>query len=384
MARVFLKCCVVCLAIILIAPATGCGGGGSNTTPPPPPATTYTLTVNTSNPPSNVSISVSPSDNGGNGNGTSGTLTRTYNSGSTVTLIAPTTSGSNTFDSWQGCSTKNTTTCTVNLTANTTVTAYYVSPVPTVWNLTWSDDFSGVAGSSPDGTKWGYDLGASGWGNNEKECYTSSTSNAYLDGTGNLVIEAKSAQGTICSDSKTANFTSARLLTKGKFSQAYGKIEARIKLPYGQGIWPAFWGLGDNIDSVSWPACGEMDIMESVTTSPLGRTKIESSLHSPSFDIGQPVDLGANVDADYHVYGVIWTPNQVQYYVDDPTKPFVTFTPAKMGNTGVWAFNHPFFLILNVAVGGNWPGDPDGTTFSNPQKMVVDYVRVYDSNTISR
>jgi beta-glucanase (GH16 family) len=379
MLRAFLRYSAVSLAALLIVSAFGCGGGGgSNPTPPTRTTTTYTLTVNTSNPDTGVSIAVSPSDDAGAGNGSS-SLSRTFNDGMTVTLVAPTTSGSNTFNSWQGCTSVNANTCTVTMTANTTLTAYYTSPMPTNWTLTWSDEFNAMGGvkTAPDTAKWGYDVGVgnpNGWGNNELECYTNSLNNSYQDGTGNLVIEAMPEPGA-CAGAK--QYTSARLLTKGKFSQTYGKIEAKIKLPYGQGIWPAFWALGSNIDTVSWPACGEMDIMESVTTAPLGRTKVQSSLHSTNFDVGQPVDLGGNIDDNFHVYGVIWTPNQIKYYVDDETHPFITYTPANMGKTGVWSFNHPFFVILNVAVGGNWPGSPDGNTFATPQKMVVDYVRVY-------
>jgi beta-glucanase (GH16 family) len=264
------------------------------------------------------------------------------------------------------------------------VIASYTSPFPTaatVWTLdpAKSDEFNAAAGTAPDSTKWGYDTGGGGWGNNELECYTNSTANSYHDGAGNLVIEAlQVAAGSACGG---RSFTSARLLSKGKFSQQYGRVEASMKLPSGTGIWPAFWMLGDNIDTVNWPACGEVDIMENVLTAPLGRTKVLSSLHASGYNSnGTPVDLGGNVDAAYHIYGMIWGPNMVQFYVDDYKNPFVTYTTANMTQSGNWGFNHPFFIILNVAVGGGWPGPPDNTTFVTPQKMYVDYVRVYNAN----
>ncbi len=371
------------VVVSLITPAIGCGGGGGSTVTPPPPVTTYTLSATSSNPDTNLAVTASPADNSGKASGNT-SLTLTYNSGTVVTLTAPATSGTNTFASWTGCTTASTTTCTVTLTSNTAVIASYTSPAVTSWNPTpvWSDEFNGAAGTVPDPAKWTYDTGNSGFGNSELECYTGSGGgNAYMDGSGNLVIEAKASPNFACPGGTTANYTSARMKTQGLFSQAYGRIEARIKLPYGQGIWPAFWMLGSNIDTVPWPACGEVDILENVTTAPLGPTTVLSSLHAPGFNTnGTPVDVGGNVNAAYHIYGMIWAPNMVQFYLDDYTKPFVTYTTTNMPQSGTWAFNHPFFIILNVAVGGTWPGPPDNTTFANPQKMYVDYVRVYNAN----
>src|SRR5215470_18241893 len=135
------------------------------------------------------------------------------------------------------------------------------------WVLVWSDEFDGPAGSVPDSTKWGYDIGGNGWGNNELESYTDRTQNAYLDGSGNLVIKVINENFT-GRDGIQRNYTSARLLTKGKFEQKYGRFEARIKIPFGQGIWPAFWMLGNDISQVGWPTCGEIDIMENVGREP--------------------------------------------------------------------------------------------------------------------
>lgn len=233
------------------------------------------------------------------------------------------------------------------------------------FELVWSDEFDGTAGSLPDASKWSFDLGNNGWGNQELQNYTNSTNNVSLDGNGNLVITALKNGNT---------FTSARVNTKSKFSHAYGKIEARIKTPYGPGIWPAFWMLGDNIDSVEWPQCGEIDIMELKGNNP---SVIYGSLHGPGYSGGnaktKPYGLqNSRFDTDFHVFGVEWTENQIDFFVDGYL--YQRVTPKDV--SGDWVYNHPFFLILNVAVGGNFVGFPtDGTSF--PQKMYVDYVRVY-------
>jgi len=376
--------------IALLIPAIGCGGNSSSKSSSV--ELTYTLTVNSSNPSSGLNILVSPADISGLGAlgvgnvGLGGTITnnqRVYKPGAVVTLNAPPVAGNNAFSSWNGCTTANGTTCIVTMNFDTTVVASYVTPqttaYPSTLDPTKSDEFDGAAGAIPDPTKWSYTLGTGGgWGDQQLECYTANTTNASLDGAGNLVIEALPANNYLCSDGFTTQYTSAQIVSKGKMTQSYGRIEARIKLPYGQGIRSAFRMLGSNFDSVGWPAAGEMDIAENVAASPLGRTKIQSSLHSPGFDAGQPVDIGAPVDGDYHIYGVLWTPNQVQYYIDPPSKPFAVFTTANMPLNGIWAFNHPFFFVFNVAVGGNWPGPPDNTTFVTPQKMYVDWVRVYN------
>jgi len=236
------------------------------------------------------------------------------------------------------------------------------------WQPVWADEFNGPAGSAPDPAKWTYDTGGNGWGNHELENYTDSRRNSYQDGNGNLVIQAlKSGAG----------YTSARLKTEGLFAADYGKIEARIQIPFGQGLWPAFWMLGTNIDgpnAVGWPNCGEIDIMENIGKEP---SIVHGTIHGPGdsgLGIGGPYTLpnGAKFSDDFHVFAVIWDPQQVQFLMDNT--PYETVTKQQAGK--MWAFDHQFFLLLNLAVGGSWPGDPDNTT-TFPQTMKVDYVRVY-------
>src|SRR5579884_2335257 len=237
------------------------------------------------------------------------------------------------------------------------------------WQLVWGDDFNGAANSAPDSSKWTYDTGNGGWGNQELENYTNSRQNSYLDGNGNLVIKALSSGG---------QYTSARLKTQGLYGIAYGKIEARIKIPFGQGLWPAFWMLGTDIDTVPWPDCGEVVIMENIGREP---TTIHGTLHGPDdpgTSIGAAYNLpgGAKFADDFHVYSVIWDPNQIQFLVDGNV--YQTVTRQQAGK--MWVFDHRFFLLLNVAVGGSWPGNPDSTT-TFPQTMTVDYVHIYRSTS---
>jgi beta-glucanase (GH16 family) len=243
------------------------------------------------------------------------------------------------------------------------------------WTLVWSDEFSGLNGSAPDSAKWGYDVGGNGWGNNELEYYTNRTQNAYVQD-GNLVIKALKETYT-GADGVTRNYTSARLLTANLFSQTYGRFEARIKIPYGQGMWPAFWMLGNNIGQVGWPQCGEIDIMENIGKEP---SIIYGSIHGPGYTGGTGVGTSytlpnaAQLAGDFHVFAVEWEPNVVRFYVDGNL--YATDTPSSLPAGSTWVFDHPFFIILNVAVGGDWPGPPDSTTVF-PQQMLVDYVRVY-------
>jgi beta-glucanase (GH16 family) len=243
--------------------------------------------------------------------------------------------------------------------------------------LTWSDEFTGPAGSAPDPAKWGRDTGGGGFGNSELEYYTTGNSNAALDGAGNLVITAKRENpANYQCWYGTCQYTSARLLTSGKFTQQYGRIESRIKIPRGQGLWPAFWMLGDNIGSVGWPTSGEIDIMENIGREP---NLVHGSLHGPGYSGGNPLTgqyalPGGGAFADgFHTFSVDWSPNQVSWAVDGVT--YQTKTSAQT-NGNAWAFNHPFFIILNVAVGGTWPGSPDASS-TFPQTMTVDYVRAY-------
>jgi beta-glucanase (GH16 family) len=249
-------------------------------------------------------------------------------------------------------------------------------PPPASHKLAWSDEFSGPDGASPDSSKWTYDAGGNGWGNNELEYYTNRTQNAQIKG-GNLVVTAQKETYT-GSDGVTRNYTSARLKTQGLFSQAYGRFEARIRIPAGQGMWPAFWMLGNDITSNGWPKCGEIDIMEDIGKEP---GTVHGSLHGPSTigrtsDTTAPFSLpaGQNFADDFHLYAVEWEPNTIRFYVD--ASLYATFNSSQWPAGGTWVFDHPFFIILNVAVGGDWPGPPDGTTVF-PQQMLVDYVRVY-------
>jgi beta-glucanase (GH16 family) len=242
--------------------------------------------------------------------------------------------------------------------------------------LSWSDEFNGADGSLPDSTKWTYDFGGGGWGNQELETYTNRAANAQIK-SGNLVITAQKETFT-GTDGISRDYTSARLKTQTKFTQTYGRFEARIKIPAGQGIWPAFWMLGNDIDTNGWPKSGEIDIMENIGREP---TMVHGSLHGPSSsaptsDETSTVSLpnNANFADDFHIYAVEWDPQQVKFFVD--SNNYATFQKANWPANGTWVFDHPFFILLNVAVGGNWPGAPDATT-QFPQQMLVDYVRVY-------
>lgn len=238
------------------------------------------------------------------------------------------------------------------------------------WELVWSDDFSGAAGTAPDNSKWSFDIGTgtNGWGNSELQYYTNRSSNIQLDGGGKLVITARSESFA------GSGFTSARIKTKGKFSQAYGRFEARIKTPTGPGIWPAFWMLGANIDTKPWPQCGEIDIMEQRGQQP---AITHGTLHGPGYSGGNSIGKGyaltnGRFDTDYYIYAVEWGENYIDFFVNDFL--YQRLTPENV--TGQWVYDQPFFLLLNVAVGGNFVGFPTtGTPF--PQSMFVDYVKVY-------
>jgi beta-glucanase (GH16 family) len=243
------------------------------------------------------------------------------------------------------------------------------------WTLAWSDEFGGPNGSGVDPTKWVLEVGGGGWGNQELEYYTNRLQNAYVQD-GRLVIRAQREKYK-GKDGVTRDYTSARLKTHGKFSQAYGRFEARAKIPYGQGLWPAFWMLGDNIDSADWPTCGEIDIMENVGKEP---STVHGTIHGPGYSgsagIGDPYTLpvGNRFAEDFHIFAVEWAPNAIRFYVDGDL--YSTRTHADLPQGRQWVFDHPFFLLLNVAVGGGWPGSPDTSTIF-PQTMLVDYVRVY-------
>ncbi len=269
------------------------------------------------------------------------------------------------------------------------VTSALVLPVQSapaaaaIGGLTWQDEFNAPAGTPVDQSKWRFDVGGHGWGNNERQYYTNSTSNAVHDGQGNLVITARreNPANYQCHYGR-CEYTSARLLTSATFSQAYGRFEARIKIPRGQGIWPAFWMLGNNFGSVGWPASGEIDIMENIGREP---NTVHGTIHGPGYSggggIGGSRTIGQPLADTFHTYRVDWEPNVIRWYLDG--QEFFRVDPGRLGGNR-WVFDHPFFMILNVAVGGEWPGYPDGST-QFPQQMLVDYVRVYghvpDGNT---
>jgi beta-glucanase (GH16 family) len=239
-----------------------------------------------------------------------------------------------------------------------------VAPAPAGWVLDWSDEFDGLA---LDRKKWAIETGGNGWGNQELEFYTGRPENLRVSG-GNLVIEARREEY------GGRHYTSARIRTAGLVERTYGRYEARIKVPRGQGVWPAFWLLGADIGKVGWPRCGEIDVMENIGREP---NVVHGTLHGPGYSgaqgIGraQVLDAGAYAD-DFHVFAVEWEPRVVRWYRDGILYQTVRPDNAK----GAWVFEHPFYVLLNLAVGGTWPGAPDAKT-SLPQQMLVDYVRVY-------
>lgn len=235
------------------------------------------------------------------------------------------------------------------------------------WQLVWEDNFDGPAGQLPDSASWGFDVGTD-WGNAQLEYDTDRTENAALDGTGNLAIVARKESYL------GRSYTAARITTKDRFEPTYGRIEARMQLPWGQGIWPAFWMLGANIDDIGWPDCGEIDIMEYRGQEP---SIIHGSLHGPGYSGGQPVTqsyqlMNGRFDTGFHVFAVEWSADEIRWYVDGTRYQTVRSEDVP----GEWVYNHSFYIILNLAVGGNYVGPPNsGTVF--PQTMLVDYVRVY-------
>lgn len=236
------------------------------------------------------------------------------------------------------------------------------------WELIWSDEFDGAAGERLDPARWGYDIGTN-WGNNQLEYDTDRSENVSLDGLGHLAIIAREESYA------GQNYTSARIVTRDRFEPTYGRIEARIKLPVGQGIWPAFWMLGANIGDVGWPQCGEIDIMEYLGQDP---DIVHGSLHGPGYSGSNPITRRYTLEQgqfneDFHEFAVEWKPGRISWYVDK--KLYLVAGPDDA--SGPWVFDHPFYIILNIAVGGNWVGPPnDETVF--PQTMLVDWVRVYE------
>ncbi len=272
-------------------------------------------------------------------------------------------------------------------------------------NPVWSDEFNATVPGTPlQKTKWTYDVGSEGWGNHELETYCAAGSsspapcdakrpNAYQDGHGNLVIQAIR---TGPDPSPVGTWTSARIKTLGLRNFEYGRLESCMALPVGAGLWPAFWMLGS---SGAWPVSGEIDIMENVPATGgsgggLGPHVIQSTIHGPSsasetgiFSLAADFTFPADGRVDdkkphCHVYGTIWSPFMIQIYVDDWRKPFFIKTANQVPPGGRWVFNAPFYFLLNLAVGGDWPGPPSTATPS-PAQMLVDYVRAYRADRVN-
>lgn len=247
--------------------------------------------------------------------------------------------------------------------------------------LVWHDEFDGPLGAPPDPAKWEHEIGGEGWGNHELQYYTGQTENAALDGNSCLVFTARAVPAAEQTRRSCwygpCRFTSARLLTQRKFSFTYGLVEARMKLPFGQGIWPALWMLGDNFAEVGWPACGEIDIMENIGREP---GVVHGTVHGPGYSGGNGIGgthalpPGQLLKDDFHVVAVDWQPESIRWYIDN--HQYFELVPEQIPAGTAWPFDHPFFLLMNVAVGGDWPDAPDDTT-TFPQMMLVDYVRVF-------
>ena len=240
------------------------------------------------------------------------------------------------------------------------------TPIPTLqgWNLIWQDEFDG---DTIDPANWTFDIGAGGWGNGEGQFYTDRPENARIEN-GVLVIEARQEKY------EGSYYTSARLKTQGLQNFQYGRVVARLKVPSGKGLWPAFWMLGSNFNGSNWPDCGEIDIMEYIGKEP---DLIMGTLHGPGYSGA----LGYtkwnrqtyNIADDFHTYAIEWEPNEIRWYYDG--EHYHTVTPTDIGERE-WVFDHPFFIILNLAVGGQLPG-PVGLDTEFPTQYYVDYVRVY-------
>jgi beta-glucanase (GH16 family) len=243
------------------------------------------------------------------------------------------------------------------------------------WSLAWAEEFNGPAGSPADPRTWRPETGGHGWGNSELQYYTCETANAALDGAGNLAIMVARPDPQLATARYDGcQYTSARLITKDLRSFRYGLIQAKIKLPDGRGIWPAFWMLGTDIDTAGWPDCGEIDVMENFGTNP---AVVHGTVHGPGYSgdggITASLDTGAPLAAGFHVYSVCWEPGRIRWYADQAL--YHTVTPADLRGRP-WVFDHDFYLLFNVAVGGRFSQHPDRST-AFPQAMLIDYIRTY-------
>jgi beta-glucanase (GH16 family) len=240
---------------------------------------------------------------------------------------------------------------------------------PVGWQTTFDDEFDGPAGTPPDPGRWQPDIGGTGWGNNELQFYTP-RGNAFLDGQGHLVIEARPASADLNCWYGRCEYSSGKVTTHATFSQAYGRFEARIMAPGEPGLLPAFWMLGDNIDHVRHPAEGEIDVVETVGNQ---ANRVQQHAHGPGLDFGYAYGLPAGQTiTGWHTYAIEWSPDRIDWLVDGS----VTRTLLRDQAGGGWVFDHPFFILLDLAVGGDWPGPPNDQTHF-PARLLVDYVRVF-------
>jgi beta-glucanase (GH16 family) len=230
---------------------------------------------------------------------------------------------------------------------------------------TWSDEFDGPVGGTVDPAVWGFEVGAHGWGNRELQAYTDGTANAALDGRGNLAVTARRDGTGAC--------TSARLVSKERFAFRYGLVTARVRLPGGRGIWPAFWMLGHDIDRAGWPGCGEIDVLECFGTGDESRI-VHGTVHGPGYagrdGVTASITSGHDLADDFHDYAVRWAPDRIEWLLDG--EEYHRVTPDDV--PGPWVFDHEFYLLLNVAVGGDLSVPPDEKVFA--RTMLVDHVRV--------
>jgi beta-glucanase (GH16 family) len=370
----------ICGVMILL----GCGSGGGTHSIPPP------VTVTASAP------AITGSTNNGAQNGAMIVSLATTTSGAAIYYTTDGTTPTNASTQYQAPFLM-TSSATVNAIAealgdtNSSVSSQNITANVPSGMVAWSDEFSnaGATNAQPNPSTWTYDVGLDCCGNNEQETYcswgsntapcSSAAPNAYIAPGGGLnIVAMQPSAGT---------YTSARLKSQGLFSFQYGRIEAQLQIPESPGMWPAFWLLGNNIATINWPACGELDVMEHIdgnntpfggpgTGAAPGYDWTQSSIHGTGLGAGTPTNIPGFSAATLHTYGMIWSKGQIQYYVDNPANIYETFTTTNPG-TGTWPFDQgPMFVILNLAVGGDWPGSPNGTT-PFPSTYLVKYVRIY-------
>lgn len=247
---------------------------------------------------------------------------------------------------------------------------------PEAWVLTLADEFDGEAGSPPNPEIWTYDIGGDGWGNQQLEYNTDDPENVSLDGEGHLRIVAREHDRSEYDN----DYTSARIKTQGLFEQEHGRIEARIKLPEGAGLWPAFWMLGSNIDTVPWPGCGEIDVMEYQGQRP---DRAFASIHGPGYSAAQAISRDVFLPEDetfaddFHVFSIEWDPGRITFLLDGELYQGGVIRSSDVIAKGAWVFNQDFFVLLNLAIGGTL-GGPVGSATEFPAEMIVDYVRFYE------